>query len=71
MCRHCGNELDSADPIENGWVAYESVPIITKRNLQIWLDIKYGSLSEADIIIQTLVKLKLILFPLLGPYLTL
>ncbi|CAG2225475.1 unnamed protein product [Mytilus edulis] len=19
MCRHCGNELDSADPIENGW----------------------------------------------------
>ncbi|KAL5017705.1 hypothetical protein ScPMuIL_005212 [Solemya velum] len=33
MCRHCGNELNSADPIENGWVAYESVPIITNTDI--------------------------------------
>lgn len=33
VCRHCGNELESADPIENGWVAYESVPIITNTDI--------------------------------------
>jgi len=32
-CRHCGNDLADGDPIENGWVAYESAVIVTNTNI--------------------------------------
>lgn len=32
-CRHCGSQLDGGDPVENGWVAYDSCVIITNTDI--------------------------------------